>query len=171
MRLPQLALSALLVFAATGLAACDTGGGGGIDESDVDGVYTITGLTFDPQPSALSNVDVKARIGPASSLTLASNTESYVLNFRFLNDTGQYLLSGRYSTSSRNRVVIDFGDRATDRRRLLLPREITFTFDETTGTLTADQTLTNVDLATYDPDQYGGLNAVDGRLLFTLRRQ
>lgn len=166
MRPVRYAFAALLL--AFALGACDSDGG--FSETNLDGAYTITGLTFDPQPSALSNVNVLGRLDPAStSMTFSGSSRSYVLAFRFAGETAQYLVSGRYTTSGATGVVVTFS--GTDRRRLLLPSEATFRYDEAAGTLTFQGTLTNVNLAEYDPGQYGGLNAVDGTLVFTLKRR
>jgi hypothetical protein len=163
-RLRSLALLTTVLLA---LGACDSSD---FSETNVDGQYTITALTFDPQPAALANVNVLSRLDAGStSMTFAGSSRSYVLAFRFTGEASQYLVSGRYSTSGSSGVVVSFS--GTDRRRLLLPAEATFRFDEAAGTLTYQGPLTNVNLAEYDPQQYGGLNAVDGTLTFTLRRR
>ena len=165
--MPFARLRSVVLLAALALSACDSSDFG---ETRVDGQYTVTALMFDPQPGALGNVDVLSRLEVGStSMTFAGSSRSYVLTFRFAGEASQYLVSGRYETSGATSVVVSFS--GSDRRRLLLPAEARFRFDETAGTLTYQGPLTNVNLAEYDPQQYGGLNAVDGTLTFTLQRR
>ncbi len=154
------------------LAACDSEPG--VSTLEVDGAYAITTLVFTPGTgNVIGPENVAARLdAPASQMTFASGSSAYVLNFKFTGQQQQYILSGRYGTEGSNRVVVDFGDRNADRRRLLLPREVKFAFDEAAGTLTYDGTVSGVNLEEYD-SKYSGLNLtnVSGRLNVVLTRK
>ncbi len=166
MRSARLPLAAL-VFAAVALSACDSTD---LAETNVDGTYAVTTYTFTPTATAIPPVNVRNRLDvPNTSMTFAGSSRSYVLIFRFAAEAAQYLVSGRYTTSGSTGVVVAFS--GTDRRRLLLPAEVTFRYDEAAHTLTYQGALLNVNLAEYDAQQYGGLNSVDGTLAITLTRR
>ncbi len=163
-------LSALLLFG----VACDSGDS--VSRLDVGGTYTVSTWTFKPTAAVLPQEDVKARLDQGvTQVTLASGRESYSFTFGFpgANGVETYIIAGGYDTEGDNRVVLDFGEKNRDRRRLLLPQKVRFTFDEATGVLSFDGTISGVNLEDYDPAKYGGsgLTDVNGRLNVVLTRR
>ena len=127
-------LAATLLF-----AACDDDDPTEPNGIEVAGSYDLTALTFDPQ-GTLAEVDLLARIGDsAPRLVLGGNGVAQLV---FVDpQTGLFTtVTGTYTTPAGN-VRVDFGtDVAAE--SILLPEEMTFTYDEVAGTLTIDSAAT-----------------------------
>ncbi len=154
------------------LVACDSDPT--VSRLEVDGAYAVTTWTFTPTATVLGPENVMARLElPATQLTLGSSSAAYVLNYKFLNAPGQFIISGGYTTEG-NRVILDFGERNSDRRKVLLPPEVKFTYDEAAMTLSFDGTVRGINLQEFDPAKYGTdgtFTNVTGRLNIVFTRK
>ncbi len=158
------------------VAACDSSSSP--SPLDVGGSYNVSTWTFTPNAGALDPENVQARLDPAVTLlSLASGRKTYSFNFGMKSTDGTpvktYIIAGGYDTEGDNKVVIGFGDKNADRRRLLLPAKLRFTFDEAAGTLTYNGSVSGIDLEAYDQEKYrdSGLNDVKGTLNIVLTRR
>ena len=138
---------------------------------ELDGTYEVTTLTFDPQPPALDDVDVLARVNTsATRLEIFGQDGQVLFRTRFNTDSGSRLTE-MTATATRGRVTfasvtVDDESELSD---LLLPRQFTLTFDAgAPADLSGDIQLTSVDLAAFDPEQYSGLGPVNGLLRIRL---
>lgn len=161
------AVLALLVF-----AGCDSTAPNRLDQ--VDGVYTVSELRFDPSAAALADVDVTARLNTTSTgLEIFGGDGSALLRIRFL-DAGTSRRADLQAMASRGWVTLtaETPEDEDDLRTLFLPPSFSLTYDqESPRTLSGTLSLRDVDLQGYDPDQYQGLTAVSGTLYVRLERE
>lgn len=126
--------TAALLAMTLAFAACDDDGTEP-EGLEVSGTYNLTALSFDPQGS-LAEVDLLARLeGGAPRLILTTNGIAQLV-FEDPETSLVTTVTGSYTTPAGN-VRVDFGtDVAAE--SILLPTEMTFTYDEVAGTLTID---------------------------------
>lgn len=130
-------LSALLLTALIAVAAC--GGdedvfGPGLEIEPIAGVYDVTRLTFDVSGS-LGEEDILARMDDAIPPQIVVSLNGTVQLVYMDPETGRFEApEGTVAALQGGGIRITF-DTAEGPRRLLLPRRLDFTFDQTDGTL------------------------------------
>ena len=158
----------LFVLALAGaLAACDSNDTDGPTPSDVAGVYNVTTFTFDPDIQVLETISVRdTLVADQTTMEILSGGQVF-LRYRLQNSPNERLVLGEASVRSEQvRVTFDDGTQ-TDRRRILLPSQVTFDRDGTTLSAEAE---TTVNLEAYSPrfGTGGTFREVDGTLRITL---
>ena len=165
---PRCALLAL-ALGVLAFAGCDTNNPGS-SLSEIQGVYEITELRFDPsfdQPNGADIINVRDDLTRAE-VRIAEDGVGVLEFFR----TANQILSLSVNANSRTvtltaRTNVD----AAKLERILLPPVITLNRDEDRPnrlSATLDD-VTGVDLEAYDPD-LDGLNDVRGQIFITLER-
>jgi hypothetical protein len=129
----KLALLALLAIGAT--AACDDDPSEpNIPRDDVVGTYSVTSIRFDPQGS-LPAVDIHTRFGttiPASVIVSSNGTLQFVVQDA---TTSQLItVNGSYQLTS-DGINVTFPS-SSPYEQILLSRNMRFTFNEASSTLT-----------------------------------
>jgi hypothetical protein len=133
LKMKKLALLSLLLIG--GAAACDDDPSEpSIPRDDVVGTYSLTSLTFDPQGS-LPAVQIHTRFGtsiPASAIVSSNGTLQFVVQDA---TTSQLLtVNGTYQTNPTG-IDVTFQSSAPY-AQILLSRNMRFTFNEASSTLT-----------------------------------
>lgn len=167
-------LASLFLSSAFLLSSCDSGSN--VSTTDVDGEYFFTQMVFEADAAIVGTVDVLSYLRQVDSqpdirLDLFGRSQQYVLAFRFPNDQARNSISGGFGSRGATQIELRLGDDSRQRLRLLLPATLPLSFNGETGLLTAElrnYAVAFQDLATLDPQRFGGLN---GETRGTLRIQ
>jgi len=170
----RLVLATLVLSSTLFLSSCDSGSS--VSTTDVDGEYFFTQLVFEADAAIVGTVDVLSYLRqidgqPDMRLDLFGRSQQYVLAFRFPNDQARNSISGGFGSRGASQIELRLGDDSRQRLRLLLPGTLPLAFNNETGRLTAElrnYAVAFQDLATLDPQRFGGLN---GETRGTLRIQ
>ncbi|HEX8386906.1 MAG TPA: hypothetical protein VF576_12025 [Rubricoccaceae bacterium] len=159
---PLAALSAVLA-----LAGCDSNSSNSALDA-LDGTYSVAELTFDPQPGALDDVDVNARLRASATRLQIFGDDGDVLFQSQFDDASGSRRTNLTATATRGRVsftAVTVQDEQ-ELADLFLPRQFTLTYnaESRASDLSGTISLNDVDLESFDPEQYGGLPPVDGTL-------
>lgn len=160
-----------LALALLAFAGCDTNNPGS-SLVEVQGVYSVEELTFDPtDPGALADVDVLADLRVGTRVEVVGDGTALV-RFQPLGSGASQIVFGSARATSRTVTFrVQTNEDADKLRRVLLPPSFTLNRDETDpNRLSADLLLDDVDLEAYDPAAYTGLDRVRGRMTVTLDR-
>ncbi|HYE95334.1 MAG TPA: hypothetical protein VD962_03935 [Rubricoccaceae bacterium] len=167
LRVRPFSLTLLLPLLA--VAGCDTDSPGStLDE--LEGVYAITELYFDPEASGIQDADVAARLDSARTYVELIGSGRVLVRFRFTDESAGDLADADYTatrTTARITARTELDAEIFD--RLLLPQSFTLSRvsdDELSGAFS-----TTADLDAYDPELYAGLTAVPGTLNIRLERE
>lgn len=157
----------LLIVAALVASGCDSGDP--VDElgpEDVAGTYTANQFLFNPEASALSNVNVTTRLEPNTLKLRLFGDGQYTLEYQFKGGPLS-LASGNFRVSG-SEITIESDRSDRDRHaRLLLSNETTFVRAVgSTTTLTA-AVEKSVNLEEFD-SAFAGLDSVPGALQIQL---
>lgn len=167
---PRCALAVLVLLLAA-FTGCDTNNGGSGTLADLQGVYALDELRFDPEADGLVEADLGARLlaqGTASLEIFGDGDEALLRT----PETGRTDLEVRVLARAVELTAVTADDE-DDLAELFLPRTFRLTFTATDAReLRADPPLflSSADLQRFDPDQYQGLTSVPGRLFVSFRR-
>ena len=159
-------LLSVLALAAV-LAACDSNDGPDPEPADVAGEYNVTAFTFDPDIQVLDPINVLDTLATGRTRLEILSGGQVFLRYQRQNSPVERLVLGEASVRT-EQVRITFEDGTDqDRRRILLPSQVTF--DREGATLSAETEAT-VDLEAYSPrfGTDGTFRDVDGTLRITL---
>lgn len=167
---PRCALVATaLAFLA--FSGCDTNNPGRELES-IEGRYAVAEIRFDPQATALDDVDVASTLNlNETRLRIFGNDEESI--FEVQPSDGGSLRIDLQTSASRGRVTFEATDQADidDLAELLLPPDFTLEYDgDRPSVLSNTISRQNVDLEAFDPDRYQGLRNTSGQLTIRLER-
>ncbi|CAN5854097.1 hypothetical protein BH23ACT11_BH23ACT11_15370 [soil metagenome] len=150
------------------LPACSTNDPGAVSRAEVEGIYSISQLVFEPSASAVQPADVGVRFDSGFTTIELLGSGDVLLRYRFEGGSS-VLISGNYNMT-RNGVRIEFAH--ADRSRqdaILLPSVIRMHLGAE-NLLTADVAMT-ANLDAYDRSRYQGLTSVSGVLRVRFERQ
>ena len=166
---PRCAL-AVLVLLFVAFTGCDTNNGGSNTLDDLEGVYALDELRFDPNASGLAEADLGARLiaQGSPSLEIFGDGDEALLRTP---ETGRTDLEVRVLSGAVELTAVTAADEE-DLAELFLPRTFRLAFSTASAReLSASPPLARtVNLQTFDPDLYEGLSAVPGRLYVSFRR-
>lgn len=155
----------LALLAAVALAACDTGDA--IDPpspADIEGVYAVAALRFEPAASALDPADVTDELVGSDTRVEILDSGDVIFRYRLQGGTARVLLAT--VEVRRDQVRLRFrGETDAGRVGVLLPT--TLVLDRIDDVLAAAEA-TRVDLEAYDPERYAGFRDVPGTLVLRL---
>ncbi len=157
----------LLVFAA-GLAACDSGDPvDGPDPREVAGTYRFTEFTFDPNASAIPDVNVLDTLVATTTQLRLFEDGSFALEYQFRGGV-QSLASGSFRVrSDRIDLTADADDQAK-MQSLLLDREVRLNRVANDRRLLEADISKTANLEAFSPGRYEGLTSVPGTLRLRL---
>jgi hypothetical protein len=164
------ALGAALALLA--VAGCDTNNPGD-DLATVEGRYTVAELTFDPEATALDDVDVAASLDDTETVLRIYRNEDDGALFEVESDEGGFRRINLTTTVSRGRVSFEaVSERdVDDLAGLLLPADFTLEYEgDRPSTLEGSFARSNVDLEAYDATRYQGLRNTSGRVRVRFER-
>ena len=165
---PRCVLFALLL-GVLAFSGCDTNNPGS-SLTEVQGVYAITELSFNPdQPEVLADINVLAGLRAGATIEVVGDGQA-VVRFERIGSASQLVIGTARATSRLVSVTARTDADAGKLERILLPAAFSLNRDEVNANrLSANIDVDGVDLEAYDP-QYGSLNDVSGRLTITLNR-
>ena len=161
---------AALVLLALAFTGCDTNNGGSGTLGDLEGVYALTELRFDPQTPDLSDADLGARLLASGnpSLEIFPSVDDFAL--LRTPETGRTDLEVRVFSNALEFTAVTPDDE-DDLAELFLPATFRLTFSSPTAReLSAELFRPAVDLEQFDPDRYDGLPPVSGTLFVRFNR-
>ena len=162
---------AALVLLALAFTGCDTNNGGSGTLGDLEGVYALEELRFDPDAGGLDEADLGAQLlaQGSASIEIFGDGDDALLRTP---TTGRTDLTVRVFSNSIEFTAVTVDDEE-DLAELFLPRQFRLAFSSSEAReLRADPPLflPAVNLQAFDPDNYDGLTAVPGRLYVSFRR-
>ena len=167
---------AALVLLALAFTGCDTNNGGSGTLGDLEGVYALEELLFDPNTTALPDADIAARYDLANTTLeiFGDDNEALLRSQPIGGGSRRTDLEARAFSNSVEFTAITADDEE-DLAELLLPRQFRLTFSspaEDARVLRADPDLflSNVNLQAFNPDLYEDQVSVNGRLAVSFRR-
>jgi len=161
-------LAALALLAVAFLGGCDTDNPSTPLE-EVEGLYALTELRFDPNAQAIADADVLPRLDSARTDVEIFGSGRVLVRFK-LQDRPSDLADATVSaTRSTVRLTAETEEDAARLARLLLPPTLTLNRSED-GRRLSGQVSTTADLQAFDPALYQGLTAQPGTLYVTLDR-
>lgn len=168
---PRCGLLGLALFALA-LVGCDSSNPGR-DLDEVDGVYTLETLSFDPVTQALPTADVAARLDLSrTTLEIFGADGEALLRISPLGTAGASRVDFE-ATAARGRLTLDLldDDDEADLAAILLPPEFALSYSGSAPRLLEGSfQISGVNLEAFDESQYQQQRNVSGTLTVRFRR-
>jgi hypothetical protein len=169
---PRCALLAI-VLAVAAFTGCDSSNPGR-DLGLIDGVYSLTELTFDPATTSLPTADFADRLDlDGTVLEIFGGDAEAQIRVRYSDGTPSQRIELTVGATRGQATfeAVDASDRE-DLADLFLPARFSLMYDtEFASQLSASFTQTGVDLEAFDPDIYQDQRSNRGVLTVRFRRQ
>ena len=167
---------AALVLLALAFTGCDTNNGGSGALGDLEGVYALAELRFDPNTTALPDADIAARydLDNTTLEIFGEDNEALLRSQRLGGGSRRTDLEVRVFSNSVEFTALTADDEE-DLAELFLPRQFRLAFSSPAESATElraepDLFLSNVNLEAFNPDLYEDQVSVNGRLAVSFRR-
>ncbi|WP_022835994.1 hypothetical protein [Salisaeta longa] len=162
--------AAVLCASVLFVAGCDGGGAG--TSTNLEGTFTAQRFTFETTGTAIADFNLLAdTLAAAPQMRFFSGNGAVFIDYRLEGQTGSFSIAGSFVRRD-SRIIVDLSTVNSETLQdLLLPETLRLTLLADENTLTADQQVDNVELASYAPGRYGGLTQpVNGTLRLTFTR-